>query len=68
MELERLEDLVTDGYDGVEAGHRVLKDHGDLVAANLAHVGFFEGQEVLTFKDDAALVMWPISWEAGEGC
>jgi hypothetical protein len=33
-----LADLVADGVDGVQAGHGVLEDDGDLVAAHLAHL------------------------------
>ncbi len=29
-------DLVADGHDGVESGHGLLENHGDIVAANLA--------------------------------
>ena len=47
-------DLVTDGVAGVECGHRVLEDHGDVLAHHLAplaaaefeHVGAVEGERV----------------------
>ena len=41
MQLHGLHDLVADGLQGIEAGHGVLHDHGDLVAAHLEPVFFF---------------------------
>ena len=38
MELHGLHDLVADGLQGVQAGHGVLHDHGDLVAADFQPV------------------------------
>ena len=35
----RLGDLLADREDGVERGHRILEDHRDVVAADLAHLG-----------------------------
>ncbi len=32
-------DLIPDGEDGVQRRHRLLKDHGDLVAAHRAQLG-----------------------------
>ena len=32
-----LRDLVADPHDGIESGHRLLEDHGDARAAQLAH-------------------------------
>src|SRR5260370_27710120 len=37
MQPERLADLLADRVDRVEAGHRLLKDHADLVAADAPH-------------------------------
>ena len=31
-------DLLADGTDGAEGGHRLLEDHGDLIAANIAEL------------------------------
>jgi len=36
VEHDRFHDLVADGVDGVERGHRLLEDHGDLVPADRA--------------------------------
>ena len=40
VQLHRLGDLLADGLKGVQAGHGVLHDHGDLVAAHLQPVFF----------------------------
>ena len=40
MQADRLRDLLADSQNRIERGHRVLKDHRDLVAANPAHLGF----------------------------
>ena len=40
--LHRLRDLVADRIERVQARHRLLKDHGDLVAADRAHLGLGE--------------------------
>src|SRR3546814_9945116 len=34
MDADRLRDLVADRIDGVQARHRLLEDHGDVVATN----------------------------------
>ena len=52
---ERLGDLEADGEHRVEAGHRLLEDHRDRVAANCAHPLFGERQEVPALEFDAAL-------------
>ena len=36
MRLQRLDDLGADGEHGIERGHRVLEDHGELGPAQLA--------------------------------
>ena len=46
VDFHRLGDLVPDGFQGVEAGHGVLHDHGDLVAPDLEPVLFlFQGRQ-----------------------
>ena len=37
MDHERLGDLTANGEDRVQARHRLLKNHSDFVALNLAH-------------------------------
>ena len=47
MNANRLNDLTADGMHRTERGHRLLKDHGNLFAANVseyAAVGIFRGQ------------------------
>jgi len=38
MAGDRFGDLLADREDRIERGHRLLEDHGDLVAAHLAHL------------------------------
>ena len=55
MDDRGLCDLIADREDGVERRHRLLKHHGDLVAADGAQVGGGEGQQVAPLElDDAA--------------
>ena len=54
VELERLADLSTDGQHGVQRGHRVLEDHGDVVAAHLAHVVLLELEQVAAVEHHLA--------------
>ncbi len=42
VELDGFDDLIADGKDGVEAGHGLLEDHGDFVAADFAHLSLGE--------------------------
>ena len=37
VDADRLADLVADGKDGIQARHRVLEDHGYVVAPDLLH-------------------------------
>jgi hypothetical protein len=50
MQRDRLGKLLADGQHRIERGHRLLEDHRDLVAADLAHLGS------LSFEQVAALV------------
>jgi hypothetical protein len=52
MQLDRLADLVADGEDRIERGHRLLKDHRDLVAADFAHLLVVELQEIAPAIDN----------------
>src|SRR6266576_5950710 len=47
-------DLIPDGEDGVQGGHRLLKDHGDLVAAYGAQLRRREGQQIAALELDQA--------------
>ena len=52
--LQRLHQLVADGVDRVKAGHRVLEDHGDILAPDVAHLLLVVGEQVLPVERDAA--------------
>ena len=52
MQPQRLGDLVADRQHRIERGHRLLKDHRDLVAANVPHLGFFELHQILSLEGD----------------
>ena len=51
---DRLGDLVADGEGGVERGHRLLEDHGDAVAAQIAHRPAIQPQQVAALEADLA--------------
>ncbi|BDE05869.1 hypothetical protein WPS_11450 [Vulcanimicrobium alpinum] len=60
MQARRFRDLFPDGEHGVERRHRILKDHRDVAAADLAHLGFALRQQVLAFEEDAAALDPPV--------
>jgi len=45
--------LLADRGDGVEARHRLLKDHADSGTADGTHIGHGQRQEVATLEGDA---------------
>jgi hypothetical protein len=49
-----LRELIRDGQIGIQAGHRILKDHRDAIAADFPHLLFVQRRKVLTVKQDAA--------------
>src|SRR5690606_37644899 len=51
---QRFADLLTDRHHRVEAGHRFLEDHGDVVAAQPAGLGRRQLEDVAALKQDAA--------------
>ena len=55
VQHDRLGDLVADLEHGVEAGHGVLEDHRDVVAAHLAHLVLAERQQVAPLEHDGPL-------------
>ena len=55
MDLQRFGDLQPDGQDRVERGHRLLEDHRDVAAAEIAHMLVVEIEEDAAVEDDAAL-------------
>ena len=54
MDHERLGDLTADGKDRVQARHRLLEDHGDLIAADLVHFVHRQLAEFLAIEQDLA--------------
>src|SRR5262245_22238908 len=46
MQPQRLGDLATDGEDRIEARHRLLEDHADIVTADLTHGALAELEQV----------------------
>ncbi len=42
------------GITGIERRHRLLKDHGDLAAAIVAHLLRLQGQQVRALETDRA--------------
>ena len=54
LNLQRLGDLQSDGQDRIERGHRLLEDHRDVAAADLAHLFVAERQQVAPVEGDAA--------------
>ena len=54
LQRQRLGDLLADREDRIERGHRLLKDHRDLVAAHLAHLLGIERQKLAPLQLDAA--------------
>ena len=55
VDHEGLGKLTLDGEDGVQAGHRLLEDDGDLVATNLVHLLLGQLGQVAVFENDLAL-------------
>src|SRR5881275_3043952 len=56
VRVELLLDLPADRVHRVQRGHRVLEDHRDLLAADLAHRVLREAHQVAALVDDLALV------------
>ena len=54
VESSRLRDLPPDSIHRVERGHRVLEDHRDLAAADLAHLVLADPGQVLALEHDLA--------------
>ena len=52
MHPQRLADLAADRQHRVEARHRLLEDHRNVVATNGAHLAFGELQQILALEAD----------------
>ena len=56
VQQQRFEHLVADGVDRVERGHRLLKDHGDAVAADGPDLVAVEGEQIPALEEDRTAV------------
>jgi hypothetical protein len=54
VQLDRLGDLLAHRHRGIQRGQRILEDHADLVAADVAHVLVGEAADLLAVQLDAA--------------
>ena len=54
VQVQHLQNLVTHGMGGVQAGHGVLEDHGDLLAPERQHFRLREGQQLFPVIPDGA--------------
>ena len=52
MQANDLGNLFADAHDRVQRRHRVLKDHGDIFAADFAHLLFLQPQQLAPLKPD----------------
>ena len=59
VQLDRFADLIADGKNRIERGHRLLEDHRDLVASDLAHLLVTELEQILAAVDDLAADNFP---------
>src|SRR5262249_53623670 len=63
MQPQGLGDLAADGEDRIEARHRFLEDHADIVAADLAHGALAELEQVPALEPyrapDSSGRVWP---------
>ncbi len=50
MQPQGLGDLPADGEDRIEARHRLLEDHADIVAADFAHGALAELEQIAALK------------------
>ena len=66
VDHQRLGDLTADGKDRVQARHRFLEDHGDLVAADLVHLVHGQLRQVHAVEEDLAGVDIAVAVEQTE--
>ena len=59
MQAHGLGDLVADGIDRIKGGHRLLEDHGDVLAADLPHPFLAGLQQVLPLSRTAPAPIRP---------
>ena len=66
VDHQRLRDLTADGKDRVQARHRFLEDHRDLVAADLVHLVHGQLRQVHAVEEDLAGVDIAVAVEQTE--
>ena len=49
-------DLITNGQNGVQSGHGILEDHGNVVTTHSFQLGIIHLQNVLAVQDDGTLL------------
>ena len=54
MQQQDLADLLLDGVERIERGHRLLEDDSDVVAAHVADLGLGQAQQLLALEADRA--------------
>src|SRR5262249_43591599 len=54
MQEQDLAELLLDGVERIERGHRLLKDDGDIVAAHVADLPLAHGEQILALEFDRA--------------
>ena len=54
MQPQRFTDLASDREDRIEARHRLLKNHADLIAADVAHGALIELEKIDALETNAA--------------
>ena len=54
VQRDRLADLAPDRVERIERGHRLLKDHRDVVAADGLHLGLVEREKVAAFETNGS--------------
>ena len=56
VQVQHLGDMTTHGKGRVQAGHRLLKDHADAIAAYAAHGRRIESQQVVAVEENTSAV------------
>ena len=55
MQHHRFRDLLTNSYHRVQGGHRVLENHGDIIAAHMLQFLFAHFQDFFPIQDDRSV-------------
>ena len=66
---KRLNQLLANSHVGIEACHRILKDHGNVGAANTPKFSLGQGEQILAVKFGSARVNPPWGlWNQAQEC